>query len=186
MLVQDNFLSTRLRREFTEVLKFSVLQCFFFSSNGNCAFHGSCKCHVILHLDQCGEKVVQCTISGCHAILRSKNFDDHVVTAAPSHMVLQAGEVQRLKEFSTTRLANFSCHYRIWLRKCLLCVARCDLCICQSKLCPSPPLPVTVGHYTTLFIPGIGYLPSIQLPGAFGHLTSFTFQHCSFFSYTPR
>ncbi|XP_068742945.1 uncharacterized protein [Montipora capricornis] len=55
------------------------------------------SCHVTLHLSQCGEKAVQCAVSGCHAIFRRKDNEKHVTTAASSHMVLQTGEVQQLR-----------------------------------------------------------------------------------------
>ena len=40
---------------------------------------------------------VQCSVSGCHAVFRQKDHEDHVYTAALSHMALQAGEVERLR-----------------------------------------------------------------------------------------
>ena len=46
---------------------------------------------------ECQEKAVQCTVSGCRTIMRRKNLQEHVVTAASSHAVLQSGEVQRLR-----------------------------------------------------------------------------------------
>ena len=49
------------------------------------------------HLGQCGEKAVQRTVRGCHAVFRQKDFEDHMATAASSHMILQAGEVEWLR-----------------------------------------------------------------------------------------
>ena len=40
---------------------------------------------------------MQCSVSGCHAVFRRKDHEDHVYTAALSHMALQAGEVERLR-----------------------------------------------------------------------------------------
>ena len=55
------------------------------------------RCHTTLHLSECPEKAVKCPVAGCTAIFRRKNSKEHVVTAASSHAVLQAGEVQRLR-----------------------------------------------------------------------------------------
>ena len=57
----------------------------------------TCRFHVTLHLDKCGEKAVQCSVSGWHAVFRGKDHEDHVYTAALSHIALQAGEVERLR-----------------------------------------------------------------------------------------
>ncbi|KAK2560841.1 hypothetical protein P5673_016652, partial [Acropora cervicornis] len=57
----------------------------------------TCRFHVTLHLDKCDEKAVRCSVSGCHAVFRGKDHEDHVYTAALSHMALQAGEVERLR-----------------------------------------------------------------------------------------
>ena len=46
---------------------------------------------------ECPEKAVKCPVNGSTAIVRRKNSKEHVVTAAASHAVLQAGEVQRLR-----------------------------------------------------------------------------------------
>lgn len=55
------------------------------------------RCHTTLHLSECPEKAIKCPVAGCTAIFRRKNSKEHVVTAASSHAVLQAGEVQRLR-----------------------------------------------------------------------------------------
>ncbi|CAH3029421.1 unnamed protein product, partial [Porites evermanni] len=49
------------------------------------------------HLGQCGKKAVQRTVRGRHAVFRRKDFEDHMATAASSHMILQAGEVEWLR-----------------------------------------------------------------------------------------
>ena len=55
------------------------------------------RCNLTLHFSECQEKAVQCTVSGCRTIMRRKSLQEHVVTAASSHAVLQSGEVQRLR-----------------------------------------------------------------------------------------
>lgn len=50
-----------------------------------------------LHLSECPEKAVQCTVKGCNAIIKRKNAHEHLLTAASTHAVLQAGEVQKLR-----------------------------------------------------------------------------------------
>lgn len=58
-----------------------------------------------LHLSECPEKAVKCPVAGCTAIVRRKNSKEHVVTAAASHAVLQAGEIQRLRGII---------HFKVW------------------------------------------------------------------------
>ena len=55
------------------------------------------SCHVTLHVSECPERAVQCTVSGCKTIMKRKHVQEHIMTAAYTHAVLQAGEVQRLR-----------------------------------------------------------------------------------------
>ena len=49
------------------------------------------RCHTTLHLSECPEKAIKCPVAGCTAIFCQKTSKEHVVRAASSHAVLQAG-----------------------------------------------------------------------------------------------
>ena len=66
------------------------------------------RCHMTLHLLECPEKAVKCPVAGCTAIMRRKKSKEHVVTAASSHTVLQAVEVQRLRGIVHFKVSNAS------------------------------------------------------------------------------
>lgn len=51
----------------------------------------------MLHMSECQEKAVQCSVSACATIFKRKDAQEHIRTAASSHAVLQAGEVQKLR-----------------------------------------------------------------------------------------
>ena len=51
----------------------------------------------MLHLCECPEKAVQCRVTGCRTMVKRKDSQEHIITAAAAHSVLQAGEVQKLR-----------------------------------------------------------------------------------------
>lgn len=63
------------------------------------------RCHMTLHLSECPEKAVKCPVAGCTAIICLQSSKEHVVIAASSHTVLQAGEVQQLRGII---------HFKVW------------------------------------------------------------------------
>lgn len=62
-------------------------------------------------MSECAEKAVH----GCNTIVKRKNLKEHVVTAASTHSVLQAREVQRLRGviyFKVSRISHNSFNLR--------------------------------------------------------------------------
>ena len=51
----------------------------------------------MLHLSECPEKAVCCTVPGCTTMVKQRDVLQHSINAASAHIVLQEEEIQLLQ-----------------------------------------------------------------------------------------
>ncbi|XP_015760512.1 PREDICTED: uncharacterized protein LOC107339729 [Acropora digitifera] len=55
-------------------------------------------CQIFLHVGQCREKVMRCSVKGGKQMFRRKEWEEHMSACALSHAKLRDGEIQTLRE----------------------------------------------------------------------------------------
>ncbi|XP_044163973.1 TNF receptor-associated factor 5-like isoform X1 [Acropora muricata] len=55
-------------------------------------------CQIFLHVGQCREKIMRCSVKGCKQMFRRKEWEEHMRACALSHAKLRDGEIQNLRQ----------------------------------------------------------------------------------------